>query len=78
MLVKKFDDLIAVQINPRLFAQRIVSARDRSLAMFDLVTAEFVHCFPRKMHGEAEVIKRVNIPLRAMGLGGKLREVCHR
>ena len=37
------DDLVPIQIHPRFFAECVVSAWNRGLAVFDLVAAEGTH-----------------------------------
>ena len=65
MLVKERNDLIAVEINPGFGAEGVMTTRDSSLAMFDLKAAEFAHYIPREIDRKAQIVKRVNITLRA-------------
>ena len=42
MLSQKRHDFVAVDVNPRLFAERVVAAWNGGAAVFDLVAAESV------------------------------------
>ena len=42
MLSQKRHNLVTVDVNPRLFAERVVATGDDGTAVFDLVAAESV------------------------------------
>ena len=65
MFPQKADDFVAVDVNPRLFAQSVMPAGDFCLVVFDVVIAQGAHHVARQIDRERQIVKRVNIALRA-------------
>ena len=66
MFAKVRNDLASIQIHPWFFAEGVVAAGQRNLAVFDVVAPESFHSFKRKIDREAEVVFCVNVPLRPL------------
>ncbi len=65
MFVQEANDLVAVKIDPRLFAEGVMAAGYGCLAVFYLVFFQRLHSVARKVNGKAQVIKGIDITLRA-------------
>ena len=78
MFSEEGNDLIAVEVDPWFFAKGVVAAGHFYFAVLDIEVAELADDLAREIDRETEIVKRVNITLRARRQGGELVHVGER